>query len=115
MSKTNKVFLGIFLAMFIIPELLWSPVINFGYELLQTGNTHPLRNNVITDLQNPNLIIFVLCIELLGSLLSIILITKNIYPKKFGYWSLSTSLYLFTIINLIVLYFAFAFRKGISL
>ena len=39
MTKKQKIWFAIFLAMFLVPEVLWSPVNDFYYELLQSGKT----------------------------------------------------------------------------
>ncbi len=43
MTKSQKIWLGIFLAMFIVPEVLWSPVGNFIYSIVKP----PLNGEVI--------------------------------------------------------------------
>ena len=57
MTKKQKIWLGVFLALFIVPEVLWSPVGNFVYEIMQSGNaggTHPVRLNFLQVSDNVN-------------------------------------------------------------
>jgi len=47
MDKRQKIWLGIFGAMFLVPEILWSPMIDFYYQLILQSNSSgivpPLR------------------------------------------------------------------------
>lgn len=115
MSSKQKIWFWIFLAIFIVPEVLWSPVLSFGYELLQSGNTHPLRRNNITNLQHSGLIILVLGVEFIGVVVSLLIISKSIKIKKMIHWILIASMSIFAIANAIVLYFAYVFRNGINI
>lgn len=85
----QKVWLGIFLAMFLVPEILWSPVGNFIYELSQPGGqVHSLRNNFLINTDNVNWYSSVLFIQFLGLLLSaicLIIIRKN-FKRKSTLW-----------------------------
>jgi hypothetical protein len=114
MTKMQKVWLGIFLAMFIIPELLWSPILSFGYELLQSGNTHPLRVNYLTSLDHKDLLIFILIFESIGLLSTFVFLMKTINKKTIGFWLAELLLFIFFLISLVVIYFFFAFSRGIS-
>jgi hypothetical protein len=33
--------------MFLLPEIIWSPIANFYYELLQQGDVRPFRDNFL--------------------------------------------------------------------
>ena len=107
MTKKQKIWLGIFLAMFVIPELLWSPILNILHELWQTGNVTPLRENFIMD--SDNLLYFRLTnlIQLIGIIFAsaILVKTKN---KNFIHWFLLLILILLSLSNLIVFYLSFA-------
>ncbi len=64
MKKQQKIWLGIFLAMFILPELLWSPVENLVYDLLQNSNNVKIfRPNFLTVSDNTYLLLFVLLFQ----------------------------------------------------
>jgi hypothetical protein len=115
MLRMQKVWLGIFLAMFIVPEVLWSPILSFGSELLQTGNTHPIRFNYLTNLQHKGILIFVLAFESLGLLLALILLFNAYKNKKNLVFFLAQSfLLILFLISLLVIYFFFVFSHGIS-
>ena len=50
MTKNNKLLFWIGLGLFVIPELLWSPVANIYYTFFQSGShIIPLRENFITS------------------------------------------------------------------
>ena len=70
MTKKQKIWLWIFLGMFIIPEVLWSPGINYVFKLSQMSTKDELavfRNNFLTQ-GNYGFIWygFVLFVELIG-------------------------------------------------
>ena len=75
MSKTQKTWLGIFLGLFIIPEALWSPIVNMLYGLAPTGNGFPkiFRNNFLLNYGNENLLKFIITIQLI-SLISFLIL-----------------------------------------
>jgi beta-lactamase regulating signal transducer with metallopeptidase domain len=87
MKKTQKIWLGVFLAMATIPEILWSPVENAIYELSQTnqsGGTHPFRSTFLEKTDNINILSTVLFIQFLGLFLSfiyLIAIRKQVQSK----------------------------------
>ncbi len=83
MSKVQKILLGIFLAMFIVPEVLWSPVGNFIYEL-ERNTGKPYRQSFLESSSNANTLSTVLFIQTLGLLFSAIYLAichKNIKHK----------------------------------
>ena len=83
MTKKQKIWLGISMAMAIVPEILWSPVVNFYYEFYlgtQTSNIYPLRNNF---LQNSDNIIY---------LKSILFQINVLVPKRIRISFISTKL-----------------------
>ena len=90
MSKKQKIWLWVFLAMFIIPEVLWSPVGNFVYSWIMptvNGSIQTMRNNFLMSIENVNLYTLVLFIQLVGiSLVFIylIIVRKNI--EKIPFW-----------------------------
>ena len=87
-TKTQKIWLFIFLAMFIVPEVLWSPVTDFYYQLLQTNRTSniiSLRDNFITNSSDNNYFRIVTFMQLAGLILSLVLMIKN--RKEIGnFW-----------------------------
>ena len=84
MTKAQKIWLTIFGLMFLIPEFLWSPILNFYYELSQTGSsggTHPLRYNFLQNSDNLIYLKFVVFIQLVAILLfslSLVKVRKNL-------------------------------------
>jgi len=82
MTKTQKIWMWIFIAMFAIPEILWSPVSNFYYELTQTsksGGTHPFRYNFLQSSDNLGYLKFVITLQFIGLLLILFYLLKNKY------------------------------------
>ena len=112
MTKKQKIWLWIFLGMFILPELLWSPSGNFIYELYKShyGNTRPFRNNFLQDSSNINIFSTVLFIQLLGLFISavyLIIINKSIKQK----WLLWPLVVLLLLASVVVFYlFGFSIK-----
>jgi hypothetical protein len=81
-KKIQKIWMWVFIAIFAIPEILWSPVLNFYYELSQTsisGGTHPFRNNFLQNSDNLKYLKFIIVIQLIGLLLTSFFLLKNKY------------------------------------
>lgn len=114
MTKTQKVWLGVFLAMFIVPEVLWSPVENIAYDFLQNSNNVKIfRPNFLTSPDNITILLLFLAFQLVGLISSLILISKS----QLNFWFKSLCiivLILLLIITGAVFYFAFSLRHGIS-
>jgi hypothetical protein len=113
MSKMNKIWMWIFIAMFAIPEILWSPIVNFYYELSQTslsGGTHPLRNNFLQISDNLWYLKFVIFFQLVGLLLFLVYLVKNRKNIKLVYYLFSLILSLIILmLTAFALYFAISF------
>lgn len=78
MTKVQKIWLVISATFFIIPELLWSPVLNFIYIFFQNSN-HPvaLRGNFLTY-NNPGIMYrSIIFIQMFGLLFYIFGLYKN--------------------------------------
>ena len=114
MTKKQKVWLGVFLAMFIVPEVLLSPVGNLIYSLMQNSNNVKIfRPNILTVSDNTNLLLYILLVQLIGVSCSLIFVIKakvNIWLKLLCIIVLST----FLLITLFIFYIAFSLRHGIS-
>lgn len=114
MKKSQKFLLWISLGMFILPEVLWSPILNLFDSFLQnSNNTIILRPNFLVNGDNINLLLIVLFIQMAGVLISLIIISKikyNIFFKILLILIFSTLL----IITAFILYFSFSIRKGIG-
>lgn len=115
MSKTQKVWLWIFLALFVVPEALWSPVGNMIYELYlsQFGNTYPFRDNFLQNSDNINVLSSVLFIQLLGLVFTIVyLIFKRTHiQNKTVLWSSLVLLLLATLVTFFVFGLSMSFRN----
>jgi len=104
MTKTQKIWLWVFLGMFILPEVLWSPVGNFVYELSQSGNTHPVRNNFLQNTDNINILSTVLFIQMAGliaAFVCLLIVHKYIQNKTF-LWVGYTLLFLGALITFFI-------------
>ena len=80
LAKNQKTWMWVFIAMFAIPEILWSPISNFYYELLQTSKTsfvQPLRTNFLLNADNINYLRFVLFLQLIATLILFIFNIKS--------------------------------------
>jgi membrane protease YdiL (CAAX protease family) len=102
MTKNQKIWLGVFLAMFLVPEILWSPVSNIIFGLIKDM---PYRNNFLIQTDNRSLLATVIFLQFL-SLLGIDLILwskKNYKSIKEGRVILGFSFILSTVV-LLVLY-----------
>ena len=81
MTKWQKVWLSIGIAMFAIPEILWSPVVNFAFEWSQkTNHVVPLRSSFLTDIDNIDRWSAILLIQAFGFMLIFFWV---IYSRKF--------------------------------
>ncbi len=85
MTKKQKILLVIFVAMFALPEILWSSVGNFLYQFFDTSNNvHPFRDNFLQRSDNIKILGLVLYLQFFGLLLSAFYIIKlNLVFKKF--------------------------------
>jgi len=117
MTKKEKIWTWIFIAMFALPEILWSPIANFYYELSQTsksGGTHPFRYNFLQKSDNLNYLKLVIALQFIGLLLVLFSLIKN----KFGTNKLIKYLSVILLVILLVtvgfvLYFAMTFSINI--
>ena len=113
MSKKQKILLWVFMGMFIIPEVLWSPAANYIYSLAKPtkeGSVQILRSNFLLESSFDNAFSTVLFIQLLGLLLSaiyLIVINKSIKNK----WLLWPLVVLLLLASVIVFYlFGFSIK-----
>jgi hypothetical protein len=114
MTKIQKITLGIFLAMFIVPEVVWSPVGNLAYSLLQNSNhAQVFRLNFLTSSDNINFLLFLLFFQLIGIIGSLVLIVQ----AKINLWIKSILIFILLLLLLItglLFYIAFSLRHGIG-
>lgn len=79
MTKTQKIWMWIFLGMLLVPEVLWSPLGNFYYELIKgqhVSNILPFRFNFLESADYVNMLRLVILIQTAGSILGLITILK---------------------------------------
>lgn len=110
MSKNQKILLAIALALFFVPEILWSPVGNYIYELMQLGGTiHSLRNNFLTNSDNYGFIWYGLIVlfEIFGLSISLWLLIKmkTLIRTKAIYLVLFPVIIILLILSVISFYF----------
>ncbi len=103
MTKTQKIWLAVFLGMFLVPELLWSPVGNFIYELsiqAHSSSTRPFRDNFLQNSDNIYILYTVFTIQLIGLLITIIylLIFREQFKNKLLFWLLIFVLFILAIV-----------------
>lgn len=112
MIKKQKILLGIFLALFLVPEILWSPVGNFIYSVFQSGSVHPkvLRPTFLQEYRYEKLLITILFMELISLILAsgLVIRLKNVnkYLRVIGAIVLILSLLSFALL----FYFLFLFN-----
>ncbi len=79
MTKTQKIWLWVSVAMFVVPEVLWSPVGNFLYTFYRGGNIPVIfRNNFLISSDYRSLLISVVFLQSVGALVSFILLCKSL-------------------------------------
>lgn len=69
MTKQQKIWFWVGVAVAALPEIFWSPVGNLTYEFSQTGNrggTHPLRETFLTNIDNINWLSTILFLQFIG-------------------------------------------------
>ncbi|OGI75648.1 hypothetical protein A3C67_02535 [Candidatus Nomurabacteria bacterium RIFCSPHIGHO2_02_FULL_42_19] len=114
METKQKTWLWISLAMFVVPEALWNPILNFSYSFFE-NSTNPiiLRPNFLITPDYRNLVIFVIFIQLMGLISSLIIISKS--NLTFSYKILLILLILFLIaVTGFVFFITFSLRHGIG-
>ena len=110
MTKKQKIWLGVFLAMFLVPEILWSPIVDEIYSTLaptKNGSFQMWRNNFLFSKENLDLWGYILFFQFVGIFLATLVVffaRKNI-QNKILFWVV---LVLMSILSLFV-YFIFDF------
>ncbi len=111
MTKLQKIRIMVFLGVFIIPEILWSPVSSWIYSLLHDGQE--FRSNFLTNSSDPYLWLFFLGLQFAGILCTLILVSKI----KFNLFVKTSLLLILAVLLMIVgfiFYATFYMRHGIS-
>ena len=105
MTKIQKIWLGIFSAMFIVPEVLWSPVGNYIYAFLQTGGSFKyLHESILFNGKFDHLLSFVLSIELVSLVGILFIVLKYWRMNKLPKYLLLFVLLIIILLTLLSLY-----------
>jgi len=89
MTKKQKILLGIFGAMFLIPEILWGMVSNFSYGMFYTGylsGGSPSEFHLLPLIESNAFNLFILFVQFVGILLSFICLFIIKFNRKFTKW-----------------------------
>ena len=117
MSKIQKIWMWVSFGMFLVPEILWSPIINFYYEFFQsskTSNVQPFRFNFLQNSDNINYLKLVIFIQFIGLLLLIVTLIKNKRNiKNINYILIMIPLVIALLLISFTLYFAMNFSINI--
>jgi len=116
MTKKQKIWLAVFLAMFLVPEILWSPISSFyvSFFLPISGNFLQLLN-LIPNPESPNIQKLILIIQFIGLLLTLLIINKKDYIKnKVVKWFSKFILSILIILVFYLLFFIFSFNPQIG-
>jgi glucan phosphoethanolaminetransferase (alkaline phosphatase superfamily) len=115
MTKKQKIWLGVFLAMFLIPEIFWSPYSSFYYAILSSssGDSFQLFNLAPQpkSLVIQKLIVFVQCF---GLLLSLFVLSKSQIKNKSIKLFAKLILSILLILAIYFLFFIFNFSPQIG-
>ena len=107
MKSKRKFLLWTSLALFVVPELIWSPITNILFELFQSGNVHPLRDNLLLKAENIFYFRIVNSLQLVGLLATITFLFKE-KNWNLGRWIFFLVLTILVLLNICVLYLSFA-------
>lgn len=116
--KKWKIWLGVFLGLFAIPEILWSPISNFYVEFYQGSkysDVNPWRDNFLQNSDNIAWLKFVILIQLIGSLLFFynFLKNRNILSNPVLRWFLVLVFSCLLILTAFAAYYAYGFNMEI--
>lgn len=116
-SKIQKIWLWIFGGMFVVPEILWSPIGNFIYSFFSypiNGNPQLLRSNFLFNYQYENMLKIVVLLQSIGTVFFFMLWVKNKKNINSGLIFLVTLLLSLSIllITLFVAYLIFLFNPN---
>ena len=100
--------------MFLVPEVLWSPVGNLIYDFFQNSNIIKIfRPNFLTVSDNTNLLLYVICLQFIGILGGTITVIKADFRLSLKLLLVPIMIILLVITGF-VLYVVFSLRHGIS-
>lgn len=110
----KKIWLWVFMIMFLLPEIFWSCILNTLDGILQNNNiTNFIRPNFLTISDNKDLLIFILLIQIIGIFGTLVQVRKlnlNRVLKLLIYIILGIIL----ILTIFIFYILFSTRHGIG-
>lgn len=114
MTKKQKIWMWIFTAMFVVPEILWNPVSNFIYSFFSKPNNglpQLLRDSFLFNYQYENLLKTIITIQLIGiiSFFILWLKNKNNINSRIIFWIILLLSLLISLVSLFILYLVFVF------
>ncbi len=117
MTKIQKVWLWIFIAMFAGPEILWSPVTNFLYSFFSPpidGYPQLFRNNFLFNYRYENLLKIIISIQLISTFSFFVfwLKKRNNVNSKAIFWTVLVISLLVCLVDLFVFYLAIIFNPS---
>jgi len=111
MTKKQKIWMWIFVAMFAIPEILWSPIVNFLHIFSKGGNIPIiLRDNFLFNYEYDSLLKSIISIQFIGVILFLVCWFKNKgkIKSKFLFWVVSVLSIIFCLVSFFILYLIMA-------
>ncbi len=105
MTKLQRILLGIFLAMFVVPEVLWSPAYKMYYATvssLKNGSYQVWRPNFLDSYGNAGLWSNLILLEFFGlffTAIFLIIIRKNI-KNRVALWIVVFIIFIFSLLIL---------------
>lgn len=110
----KKIWLWVFMIMFLLPEIFWSPILNTVDGILQNNNiTNFIRPSFFTISDNRDILIFILLIQIIGIFGTLVQVHKlnlNRLLKLLIYIILGIIL----ILTIFIFYILFSTRHGIG-
>lgn len=112
----KKIWLWVFMIMFLLPEIFWSPIINFIYSFVKptiNGSIQVFNHNFLLNTEDNNLYLFILLIQIIGIFGTLVQVRKlnlNMVLKLLIYIILGIIL----ILTIFIFYILFSTRHGIG-
>jgi hypothetical protein len=108
MTKKQKTWLWVFLGLFIVPEVLWSPILNYLYSVFSNSPTgiSIFRSNFLINYNFENLYYLIICIQSISifSCVYIWLSIKKSVSNKMFFWFILSAFIAMSIVLLFILY-----------
>lgn len=118
MTKKQKIWMWIFIAMFVIPEILWSPTANFMFSFINppiNGNYQIFRNNFLFDYKYEGLLKLVILIQVIGIVAFLVFWYRNkdSVKSRLVFWVVLFISLIISLVSLFVFYFMFIFNVNL--